>query len=221
MRVLDKSRLELAHACATVAPPFVEGAARIPLILSRSLPADEIVLLSLKPSAWFLVLWRLEVSAGAVGVSLGALALSALGVLQVRPGFVIAYALIVLAFVLIVNCLDWLARAYVLTDRRVVRVGGVVRRSVYDVPLARVQSALLHKGVRERMSGCGSIVFSSAAAAGITGEFAWHFIDQPERAAAAVRDAIERFGGLGAAAGAGAGGSAGAARARPRFEGQG
>jgi uncharacterized membrane protein YdbT with pleckstrin-like domain len=169
---------------------------QLPATLAKSLPSDEVVLMVLRPSPWFLLVGRLDalVSIGVV-VGIGAL-IGWLQVLEVRSGAVLAYGVIALSLLIIWNCLDFATRAYVLTDRRSLRVSGVIRRATYDIPLNRIQSVALHQGIRERIVGAGTVLISSAAAGGAgagAGEFTWYFIDRPERASALVREAIERY----------------------------
>ncbi|GEM_PF-1477834 len=181
---------------------------QLPLTLSRSLPSDETVLLVLRPSGWFLLLARADalLSIAAV-IGIGAL-IGWFELLKVSVSNVLAYGAIALSLLVVWNCLDFATRAYVLTDRRALRLSGVIRRTTIDIPLNRIQSVVLHKGVRERSCGAGTLLISSAAVGGgrfsksgvntagggaSGGEFTWFFIDRPERASAKVREAIERY----------------------------
>lgn len=167
----------------------------IPAVLERSLPGDEVIIASIRPSVWFLFMVRLDVAAGILGVCVLGLIAAELQWLQIRPVASALSAGVGLAALLGVNCVDWLCRAYVLTDRRVVRVSGILRRVVYEAPLNRVQSVTLHKGIRERLCGCGTIVVSSAADSSAGGSLSWYFIDRPEQASALLRETIRKYGG--------------------------
>ncbi len=182
---------------------------QLPLTLARSLPADETVLLVTRPSGWFLLLARADaLFAIGVVIAIGAL-LGWYEVWGVRASNVMAYGAIALSVMIVWNCLDFATRAYVLTDRRALRLSGVIRRTTIEIPLNRIQSVVLHKGVRERLCDAGTLLISSAAVGGGSfskasgvgtaaggasgGEFTWFFIDRPERASAMVREAIERY----------------------------
>lgn len=180
----------------------------IPAVLERSLPGDEVIIASIRPSVWFLFMVRLDVAAGILGVCGLGLLMAELEWLRIRPVACGLSAGVGLAALLGVNCVDWLCRAYVLTDRRVVRVSGILRRVVYEAPLNRVQSVTLHKGIRERLCGCGTIVVSSAADSSAGRSLSWYFIDRPEQSSALLRETIRKYSGGGNGDGAGVGGGA-------------
>lgn len=182
----------------------------IPAVLERSLPGDEVIIASIRPSVWFLFMVRLDVAAGILGVCGLGLLMAEMEWLQIRPVASALSAGVGLAALLGVNCVDWLCRAYVLTDRRVVRVSGILRRVVYEAPLNRVQSVTLHKGIRERLCGCGTIVVSSAADSSAGGSLSWYFIDRPDQVSALLRETIRKYSG-GGGEGAGMGGGGGGA----------
>lgn len=84
--------------------------------------------------------------------------------------------------------LVWASRRYVLTDRRVIEVRGVLQRHATEIALDRVQHVLVFKTIRERVFGLGTIGFASAG----TGapDIAWVMIARPHRALRTVRQAI-------------------------------
>jgi membrane protein YdbS with pleckstrin-like domain len=167
----------------------------------------ETVLLSLKPSLWFIPLHR---GGYALGVLAGAVVLDQLaarGVLPMDRGSVALGAVLILLLMLAWNILDWLGRAYVLTTGRIWRRSGVIQRVHREMPLRNVQSVVLHKSARERVWRLGTVGVTSAAG-GV--EVSWYMIPHPERALATVREAAAAASGpTGPAALGGSGGGGG------------
>jgi uncharacterized membrane protein YdbT with pleckstrin-like domain len=161
-----------------------------PPIEAAPLAAGEVLQLHLRPSPLFLVL-----------SNLGLTSLSILLVAIILPSLVPApvaevlntadFWLVIGALALFLwNVLDWLMRAYVLTDRRIMRVSGVLRRVAVDVPLRNIQSVTLLKSIRERLFGLGTLGVSTAGSAGV--EFTWFMIGRPQERFGLVREAVER-----------------------------
>jgi len=90
--------------------------------------------------------------------------------------------------------LAWLSRLYVLTDRRLIVVAGIVARDVGDVPLARVQHATVVQSVLARVLGLGTIGIATAGSVGSAVN--WLLIRDPQRTLAAVRRAVDSARGL-------------------------
>ena len=147
------------------------------------LPADliqgsEIVILLLKPSLWFILLGSLN--------SLGVLAIVTIIAvwlkwqMQIGPfasADIINFA-IVLAFArLLWQFFEWLGRVYVLTDRRVIRVMGVLRVHVFESPLKKLQHTELLFSIRERLFGLGTISLATAGSG--APEAYWVMVNQP------------------------------------------
>lgn len=159
------------------------------LLPDQLLDGDEIVILAIKPSAWFIVLqsarWLVAmllviVFAGWLGPQLayvdantivqGALALGA-----ARVGFAL---------------LQWVARLYVLTNRRVLRLTGILNIDLFECPLTKVQNTYLTLAWYERLLGLGSIGFATAGTGGI--EASWTNINNPLEVHERIRSAIHR-----------------------------
>ncbi|MCW5764988.1 MAG: PH domain-containing protein [Phycisphaeraceae bacterium] len=188
-----------AAACWPGRP--VEAAVVAPLPVAEMpgmrdlVPHGEIVIASLRPSFWFIVLkpmWRL-VSVAAVS-GLGAAAGWG-GWAAIDPWIALAVGLGAVSMLVLYTLADWLTRMYLLTDRRVMRVSGIVRQVVFDAPLPAVQNVVLYRSVRERATGLGTVVFSTAGGAG--GEFSWFMIDRPVEVVRLVRETLSRYGHLG------------------------
>lgn len=162
------------------------------------LPADmleggEIILLLLKPSLWFVLLSSLRVIA-AVTIAFGLLyyAVVALQWLTVDPRQIVATAVALITVRLAWGFADWMGRTYVLTDRRVVRICGVVRVGVFQCPLSKLQHTEVYYPLRERLLGLGTISFASAG----TGypEAYWFTVARPMSVHREILVAVERYG---------------------------
>ncbi len=195
------------HAAAATAP--APGLASLPRAatagLLGTLPEGEVVILALKPSVWFIVLSRLG---WLVAITLAGVAwnlLSDLGTIALPRSTIFSATAALVAMVLAWRLVDWQQRLYVLTDRRVLRVSGIVRQTTTEIPLGRVQSVSLHKSVRERVCGLGSIGISSGSAA--AAEVGWYMLRRPHDALAKVRDAVDRHGRRGGGGGVDGGGA--------------
>ena len=87
--------------------------------------------------------------------------------------------------------LEWLSRVYVLTDRRVIRVKGVLRISVFEAPLRQIQHTAAQYSIRERIFGLGTIGFATAGTGVI--EAAWEMVARPMEVHGAVVQALNRY----------------------------
>ncbi len=182
-----------AHANTAAAEPGLRVAAFSPRsVLGGVLPDGETVILALKPSVWFVLLSRLGWLVAIVAAGVVWNLLSDYGSITLPRSTIFSVTAAALAAVLGWRALDWQLRVYVLTDRRILRVSGVLRQTAIEVPLARVQSVVLVKSIRERLVGLGSVGVSSAGSDGV--EVGWYMIRDPEEALATVRKAIDRYG---------------------------
>lgn len=134
---------------------------------ARFVPRDERLVRALRPSLWFvlfhapgvLMFCMLLVAGGAFWGKWGPGQLG-LGWLVVRIGLggALAYA--------VVGALRWWSRLYVVTDRRVVIVAGVLSQAAADLPLHRVQHVTVTRTLVERVLGLGTVGIATAGADG-------------------------------------------------------
>lgn len=88
--------------------------------------------------------------------------------------------------------LEWANRVYILTDRRVITRGGVLRVSVYEAQLKHIQNTIVFARLRERLFGLGSIGFATAGSESF--QTFWTMIRSPYAVHKTVLDAIRRYG---------------------------
>lgn len=172
------------------------GALRVPLhdspLAGGVIPSGEQIVFGVRPSLWFVVLWRAEWLGGIVLAGVAGSVGIERGWVPLAPVTWWAGVVAVVAGLLLWGIVEWGTRLYVLTDQRAMRQSGVLRQTTVDVPLAHVQNLVLYKRLRERVLGLGTPLLSSAAP-GIGG-LSWDYAARPEVLMQAVRDAQERAG---------------------------
>jgi dephospho-CoA kinase len=170
-------------------PPPEAGAGRPARSwINAHLPDGERPVLVLKPSPLFIVLRPLGTLILLAAAAWGAFWLHAAYPVGL-PALLAAWgALTLLAARIVWQALEWAARAYIMTEKRVLRIGGVLRRSVSDVPLARIQHVVVHRAIRERLTGLGSLGFATAGTGWV--EQVWVMVPRPYGLLKTVRAAI-------------------------------
>lgn len=91
------------------------------------------------------------------------------------------------------SCLEWWCRIYILTDRRIIRRKGVLRVSIFQAPLRRVQHVTMYFSIRERVFALGTIGFATAGT-GIP-EAYWEMISKPLDVYRKVISTIDKYAG--------------------------
>lgn len=156
------------------------------------LQGGEVIRLLLKPSPWYILLESMRFL---IGVLLGfgvllwlynqeyftALSRRDLTLLAVGVGTIRVFW----------QFLEWLGRVYVLTDRRIIRVKGVLSVQVFEAPLRQVQHTETTFSLRERFFGLGTIHFATAGTAGL--EASWRMIAKPLEVHRIVVETINRY----------------------------
>lgn len=160
------------------------------LVPEGLLDGDEIVLLAVKPSLWFIVLRSMPWLAGC---ALAALLIWYLGHQRVevdwsRPGLQVAIAVALIR--VSIAMFQWASRLYVLTNRRVMRVKGVLRVDVFESPLNKIQSTCLTVSPAERLLRIGTIRIHTLGEPSRSAR--WEYIAQPATVHTRLRNAIAR-----------------------------
>ncbi len=161
------------------------------LLPPELLQPSEIIVLLLKPSPWFILLASLA-SLAAIGLATtAALAIQRFQPIGLTREQIMLAGIGLAALRLSWQFLEWLSRVYVLTDQRVIRVRGVIRISVFEAPLHRIQHTNLDFSLRERLFFLGTILFSTAG----TGfpEAAWSMVANPLDVHQTVVRTINRY----------------------------
>lgn len=175
-----------ARRCATAENVATRAEELVPPDI---LSGGEVVLFAIKPSLWSIVLESAKWLVGVLVVivlapylaerfaflSLRVLVQGALAVGGLRLGFAL---------------LQWVSRLYVLTDRRVMRIRGIVNINLFECPLAKIQNTYATFSLGERLFGLGTIGFATAGTVGI-GAY-WRMVSKPLEVHGKVRRAIEK-----------------------------
>ncbi len=134
---------------------------------SRFVPQDERVVRAFRPSLWF-VCFHAGRWLAVCGVALAfGIAWARFGPGQHDLGGVVArigaFGLVVYVAI---GLLRWWSRLYVITEKRVVIVAGVLSQAAADLPLARVQHVIVSKSLIERVLGIGTVGIATAGSDG-------------------------------------------------------
>jgi membrane protein YdbS with pleckstrin-like domain len=176
-------------ADATAAAEIDQSAA----VLTRDLlEQGEVIILLLRPSLWYVLLASLA--------SLGIIALATFALAYVSrmpwAGWndvqVFALGAGLVALRLGWQMMEWMSRVYVLTDRRVLTRGGVLRVAVFQAPLKNIQHTAVFAGMRERLFGLGTIGFATAGSD--TFDTLWLMVRSPHHVHRTVVEAVRRYG---------------------------
>jgi len=84
--------------------------------------------------------------------------------------------------------LQWASRLYVLTNRRIMRIRGVLNIDIVELSLAKIQNTYLSFNIHERFLRLGTISFATAGTAGV--EAAWVNVPKPLDVHEQIRKAI-------------------------------
>lgn len=190
-QVLHAVRAEAeAEPDATPTTPLHAHAAN--LLPAELLQPGELIILLLKPSVWFIILGSLRFL-GVVGiVVLGMLWLSGpQGWQYLGRRDILILGAIACSARLFWQFLVWLSHVYVLTDRRIIRVYGVLRVSVFETALKQVQHTTAYFSIRERLFGLGSIGFATAGTAVI--ETWWLMVNNPLEVHRTIAKTLSRY----------------------------
>ena len=169
---------------AEQAAPAALGAADVPL------QDGELIILSIKPSRWYVLLvsWPVVLAAALVA---GGLALSArLGMHEADLGAANWLCTGVAVVRLALAAAQWAALRYVLTSRRLLRVGAGGPAGVTELPLAFVHSAEVAATPTQRALAVGSVLFRGESGRALP--MVWEYVGQPGGVADQVNEAIAR-----------------------------
>lgn len=178
-------------------PRRAEGDAAVPVPAAAGLlPPDvlqsgEVVILLLKPSPLFIFLECLKSLSVIVLLAAAALLLVESGAVPVGRREVIAVAILLGGTRLFWQFLEWLARFYVLTDRRVIRIGGVLRVGLHEAALKQITDTALSRTLREQVCGLGTLGFATAGTGPL--HITWRMVARPYEVHQTVLRAIQRY----------------------------
>jgi membrane protein YdbS with pleckstrin-like domain len=161
---------------------------------ARLLDDGEVVVLFLRPHPLFILLNPLGgLAALALLTTIGWFGLVRTGAIGAGGGWFMVVGVALMLARLGWSVLDWWNRIYVLTDRRVIRRRGVLRVSLFQAPLRRIQHLTLYFSIRERFFALGTVGFSTAGT-GIP-EAYWITIAKPVAVHRTIQQTIDKYAG--------------------------
>jgi len=152
---------------------------------------DEIIILLIQPSPWYIPLSCLGSLAAIAFITLLMAWSSRFPVAPWTDAVAFGLGAILTIGRLAWQAIDWSQRLYVLTDRRLVRRSGVFRPDSESIPLRDIRHTVVLAAPRERLLGLGTIMFATAF--GISGH-SWDAVRRPHEVSAVVREAVDRYG---------------------------
>ena len=162
-----------------------------PLVPEQLLQPGELILLQLRPGLWYVLLGSLR-ELGMIGlVMVLALLLESSGWLNVGTRDIVLTAFLFAAVRMSWQFFEWLSCAYVLTDRRVIRLKGVIHVQVFEAQLKQIQHTEATFSLRERLFALGTISFSTAGTS--VPDAYWVMIPEPLEVHQKVVQAINRY----------------------------
>jgi len=153
------------------------------------LGSGEVVILAIRPSGWFILIVSFPVLTVAALMLIAALASEGLLGLPVSRDTAILFCLTVAGFRLAVALAQWTSRLYVLTNLRVLRVRGLLKIDVFQLPLKKIAQTDLLVTILERPLGLGSLFFRTVEG---VHEGDWICIARPGEVQQIVQDAVRR-----------------------------
>lgn len=175
------------HAASAEAPgaPALSLSAEA-LAPTHLLDGGEIIILALKPSLWHIPL----VSLNWLGVAVLFIAAANWDGLASYRGVLVQLGLLVGLGRLAYATLQWASRSYYLTNRRVMRIRGVLTIDVFECPLTKIQTTRLAISPAERLVRVGTIQMSTAGVGG--GHAFWKTVARPLEVHEQLRAAIHK-----------------------------
>lgn len=165
----------------------VAGYAPEDLVPAQLLDGGEVVILAIKPSLWFILFNSFR--------WIGLLALLVAGVLWfsppwywLEPKMLIQGAIGLGLLRLVIASLQWVSRLYVLTNRRLMRIRGVLNVDIFECRLTKVQNTFMRLSWYERLLRLGTIDITTAGTGMV--EARWANVPRPLEVHDSLRRAI-------------------------------
>ena len=163
-----------------------------------AIQGDEEIVLTLRPSAWFILLYPVRmiivVNILAALLSLVAATFDTFGIVSpfMQPWWITIWLLSAAVSLVLISwsILEWRCRLYVLTTRRVLTFSGVVRRTRFETSLIHLRQTLVHVSIGERCVGIGSLLFATAGTAFY--DTSWTMLSDPVDAQRKVQNLSRR-----------------------------
>ncbi|UCG33594.1 MAG: PH domain-containing protein [Phycisphaerales bacterium] len=165
----------------------VTGHAPEALVPAQLLDGGEIVILAIKPSLWFILINSFR--------TVAVLAVIVMAVLWfsppwhwLDPRFLVQAAIGLALLRVVIASLQWVSRLYVLTNRRLMRIRGILNVDLFECRLARIQNTFMRLNWYERILRLGTIDIATAGTGLV--EARWENVPRPLEVHEELRKAI-------------------------------
>lgn len=165
-----------------------QAAAMLP---PHAIQPGEIIILLLKPHWLFVVLAPLPTLVGLALLTLLATLINNYFLDGLYHREIVLVGVVAIALRLFWQFMEWMSRAYVLTDRRIIRVRGVLRVSIFETALTQIQNTEVSRILREQLFGLGTIIYATAGT-GVP-EAYWEMLARPFDVHQKVVQTIRRY----------------------------
>lgn len=139
-------------------PADAAGLTDVP-VEAKLLADGEIVILSIKPSPWFVLLSSAPVLILAAAIAAGTVIAQQAQVLPDKYRAVYLLAAAVACVRLAAACVQWLGLRYVLTDRRILRLRTLPATTVFELTLDVISEAAPSVSLPARLLRVGDVAF--------------------------------------------------------------
>lgn len=181
----SETQIEAAHVDVNPVATIEDApAGRIEL-----LDDDEVVELSIKPSLWFIAIVSVRVVAVAVLLA-AAVVLASGDSGSVFAAYFVTLATLAAVVRVVVASMQWASRVYVLTNRRVMRLSGVLTVALTECALRRVEGTRLRQDPVQRQLRLGTICVGPVG--GCEAPIVWEHVARAEEIHERVVRAIRK-----------------------------
>jgi hypothetical protein len=159
--------------------------------LQQLLGEGELVLLTVKPSVWFILLTSVRTLAVLALTAVGGHYLGRVIPMGSGPQAVEMFCGFLAIVRLVAACCQWAGTLYVLTNRRVLRIRGAMKVAIIGCTLTEIRhTALLTTGLIERLGGVGTLFFQTDRGNLTGGE--WLHISRPGEVLEMIDNAVNQ-----------------------------
>ncbi|MBI1372228.1 MAG: PH domain-containing protein [Phycisphaera sp.] len=177
-------------ALEPIDPALAPAAAALPADLIQG---DEAIILLIKPSPWYILLGSLNTLI-LIGVlcGVGLLINGRYGLAEYSTDGMVSLAAALALVRLFWQAFEWFSRTYVLTDRRIIRIKGVLQIEIFQAQLTELERPALLYSVRERLFGLGTISFTTHRA--VFPSAYWLMVRRPNQTHRVILETMQRYG---------------------------
>lgn len=79
------------------------------------------------------------------------------------PYIVLALAVVLGVWKVVLPWLRWLTDTYTITSRRIITRTGIIAKNGHDIPLARISNVAYEHDLTDRIFGCGTLILETSA----------------------------------------------------------